>query len=366
MKHKIIILLLISNLAIFAQQSDPVYLSILGKPSTFAGEFKPMPRESNRQISFSALLYTLNTDTAALRKNVEEDLDSAESSGYPVLLKLDDWNFNSASSDSDMVEWTGWPAQGHKYGHPVDKRWINWGEWFWVETPGNFESIKFRKEIECKLVSVIIPPIVARLKKWRAENREYLFAGIVVGWETGYYNMKGYGTINLNPLPAYKNLTYKESDEINTGYAALSSRGYTRDSVKHLSSMQNKSEEQVIHDLMTDVAHDYAEFWARICCQNGIPRERIYTHFTAVSSIPESKSPLPFIDGRIFPLKAAVNEYSRPGVTATDYLIDIDTVSHIFNSLNHKEWGAVELDFSDSTRTEKGAAQILGHLTDKG
>ena len=47
--------------------------------------------------------------------------------------------------------------------------------------------------------------------------------------------------INLKPLPAYNGVTYGDSDEVNTGYAALTARGYTPDSVKQLAVKEKQN-----------------------------------------------------------------------------------------------------------------------------
>ena len=346
--------------------TDPTYLTILGEPGTFSQQFKPMPKDSNRQIAFSILLYTLITPIKDLRTQVEHALDTAEKTGYPVLIQLDDWNYNPPSSDPRLVEWTDWPAPGQSYGPLVKRRWINWGSWFWVEAPRNFESPELRADVEKRLLNGVLPPIVSRLKKWTAEGRKYLFAGLVVGWESGYYTIKGTGVIDLRPKPIYKGVIYSDSDEVNTGYAALTARGYTADSVKQLASKENRTQAQVIHDLMADVVQDYTTFWAKLCYESGVPKDRIYTHFTAVSSMPESQAPVSFGDGRVLPLEAATNRYSRPGVTAADFVINIDTTSQTFQKLGYPDWGGVEIELTNSTRTEQGAFQFLNHLADSG
>jgi hypothetical protein len=349
-----------------AQSNDPTYLAILGWPGSFTQQFTPRPKSSNRHIAFSILLKTLITPVRELRAQVTQALDTAEQTGYPVLFQLDDWNYNLPSSDPKLVEWTNWPTAGQSHGSLVKRRWINWGTWFWVEAPRNYESPEFRADIKERLQEGILPLIVARLRKWNSEGRGYLFAGLVVGWESGYYTMKGTGVINLNPLPTYNGVTYSDSDEVNTGYAALTARGYTSDSVKQLAVMENKTEAQVIHDLMALVVHDYAAFWSNVCFKCGVPKDRIYTHFTAVSSMTESESPVPFSDGRVLPLEEAANPYSRPGVTAADFVINLDTTSQVYNNLGYSAWGAVEIELSDATRSENGAFQFLSKLADRG
>jgi hypothetical protein len=349
-----------------AQSNDPAYLTILGWPGTFTQQFNPGIKERRRQIAFGIMLKTLITPVKELRIQVKQALDTAEQTGYPVLFQLDDWNYNPPSSDPNLVEWTTWPASGQSYGSLVKRRWINWGTWFWVEAPRNYESPVLRADVKQRLQRGVLPLITARLRKWNKEGRGYLFAGIVVGWESGYYTIKGTGVINLKPLPAYNGVTYGDSDEVNTGYAALTARGYTPDSVKQLAVKENKTEAQVIHDIMAVVVHDYSEFWANLCFKSGLPRERIYTHFTAVSSLLETESPVPFSDGRVLPLEAATNKYSRPGVTAADFVINLDTTSRAFHNLGYSDWGAVEIEFTDATRTENGAFQFLNRLADSG
>jgi len=349
--------------ALASTEVDPTYLTVLGQPEEFAAEFPAMPADSGRQIGFAILLYTLKTPVEQMVRQVEEALDKAEETGYPVLVHLDDWNYPSPSTDPDVVEWTAFPSPGEAHGPLVRRRWINWGSWFTVEAPPNYESPKFRADVKQR-VEAVSRPIADRLGRWHAEGRAYLLAGVVVGWESGFHTM-------LNPgageRPRAGDEVLGDDEIVRTGYAALTARGWTVASVRDRARREGKPEARVLDGLMHNVVHDYTAFVAGVCRSAGIPQERIYTHYTGLAALPEASVPEPLReDGRNIPLWAAINPDSRPGITATAPWTDIDRAAAIFRDHDRREWGAVEVEFTDATRSEDAALSYLESLTNGG
>lgn len=344
---------------------DTKYFIILGDIDTFSQYFPPSAPNKPRQIGFGLVLYTLNTPPETLRTQVIAALDKAEKSGYPVLIHMDDWNYPAPSSDPEEVEWTDWPAAGSKTGPVVKNRWINWGTWFAVEAPRNFESRKVRDDVKMRLTKFILPPIIDRLKRWRKQGCEYLFAGVVTGWETGFYDSTVYGLTDPAGWPQDGKVKYTAEDNVETGFAALTARGYNADKVERLAKAKGITPKQVRRELLTDVVHDYIEFWTRLCSKAGLPKNRIYTHLTGAITTPNIPQILAD-NGCVLPIATSVNSYSRPGVTVMDGVVDIPTLGRDFRKMRQPDWGAVEMEFGNNSRTEKGANAHLDALTREG
>jgi hypothetical protein len=343
--------------------AEPTYLIILGQPEEFASEFPPAAPGGERLVGFGPVLYTLKTPSEQLVTQVSAQLDKAEQTGYPVMVHLDDWNYPSPSTDPEVVEWTAFPAEGESHGPLVRRRWINWGSWFVVEAPPNYESRGFRAEVQPRF-SAVAHAIAVRLERWRGEGRSQLFAGLVVGWESGYYTADDF---RPGERPRAGAESFGDDEIVRTGYAALTARGHTAASVRDSARKANTSEAQVLRDLMVGVVHDYTAFLTAVCRAAGVPAERIYTHYTGVAALPPESMPGPLReDGRNLPLWAAVNGDSRPGITATVPWTDVGRAAAMFREAGRGDWGAVEVEFTEQTRAEDAAFAYLDALSTNG
>jgi len=343
--------------------AEPIYLAILGQPEEFSAEFPPAGPESDRQVGFGVLLYTLSSPVDLMVKQVEDALDKAERTGYPVLIHMDDWNYPAPSTDPDVVEWTAFPAEGEGHGPLVRRRWINWGSWFTVEAPPNYESRAFRRDVGGRFWA-ISRAIATRLRRWRAEGRAYLLAGVVVGWESGFYTAPEFGP---GAEPRAGDQVLGSDERVLTGHAALTARGYTASAIRRMATEEREPEARVLHRLMRSVVHDYTAFLASVCRLAGIPQDRIYTHYAGLGALPaETVPPDVREDGRNMPLWAAINPNSRPGITATVPWTDVDRAAGILREQGRREWGAVEVEFTDRTRDEDSAVRYLDAMGDNG
>jgi hypothetical protein len=344
-----------------APAPDPTYLAILDSPDHFSAEFPQKAHDCPRQIAWGTVLYTLTTPLAELQRNVEAALDTSEKTGYPVLIHLDDWNFPPPSTDPDWVEWTAFPKPGETHGPLVKRRWLNWGSWVVTGPPPNYESPKFRAFMRSQLEAGVAKPIAQRLSRWRNEGRANLFAGLVVGWESGYYS---FPPPVPNPRPTAGKETFQDDEVVTTGYAALTRRGYTAERLATEARARHISEKDLFRELMCRVVHDYSEYLCGICARAGIPTDRIYTHYTP--AITASAPAVAAADGRLLPLSTAVNSYSRPGFTMTRGWADLPKVADEMRRIGRREWGAVELEIVPGSRTEQEALEQFDWLTQRG
>jgi len=160
---------------------------------------------------------------------------------------------------------------------------------------------------------------------------------------------------------------FGDDEVVRTGYAALTARGHTAASIRELARTQRKPEAQVLRELMVGVVHDYTAFLTAVCRSAGVPGDRLYTHYTGVSALPAEAIPGSLKeDGRTLPLRAAINADSRPGITATVPWTDVSRAGAGFREAGRSDWGAVEVEFTEQTRSEDAALAYLNSLTANG
>jgi hypothetical protein len=351
-------LVLTNTFTITVNEDEKQYFIIHGAPNQTSlqnREFPAMNPGSRRQVAFAPLLLPLVTPVEDLRNAVNRCLDSAEQSGYPVFFHLDDWNHTPIApdqsptgaeyqNDPEMVEWTAFPAQGEEHGPLLVRRWLNWGSWQVLGPSPNFESPKFRELMRERLADGIAKPIADRVAKWKQEGRYYLFAGIDVGWETGYYTMDHIAPGML-----------QGENNINTGYAALHARGHNAASVAQVAAQNGITVRKAHQLLMNDVKRDYTAFLTRAVHESGISKNRIYTHYAQVGFLPND--PLQD-DGRASTIEATINDYSRTGFTgsATEKQGEI---AELLAKHGRSKFGIVELNFFPDLLQEDYAHQYF-------
>ena len=341
---------------------EPIYMVILGEPEAFSKQYPAVPADRDRQIGFGVVIKMLNTPREAIRQQVAAALDKAETNGYPVLIHVDDWNFTPPEwNDPEIVEWTAFPEPGERFGPPVKRRWINWGSWILAGPPPNVESSKFREYARERLEKEIADPIALRLKRWKTEGRSHLFAGLVVGWETGFYTAD---TIDLTKRPNSGNQTFGDDERIRTGYAALTARGHTAAAITERAQREGKTQNALMNELMWGALHDYSESLCNVSQRAGLPRERIYTHYTAIGTVPDRGRI--HADGMLAPLPTAANPSSRPGYTMTYKWFDRGVTEKTLAEMRCSEWGAVEVEITNATRSETAALAHFDWLTRHG
>ena len=341
---------------------EPNYMIILGGPESFSKQYPAVPADRDRQIGFGVVIKMLNTPREEIRKQVESALDKAEATGYPVLIHVDDWNFTPPDwKDPEIVEWTAFPEPGERFGTTVKRRWINWGSWIVAGPPPNVESSKFREYARERLEKDIAGPIALRLKEWKTGGRSHLFAGLVVGWETGFYTADH---IDLTKRPSSGDQTFGDDELVRTGYAALTARGYTAAAITERAQREGKTQKALMQELMWGALHDYSEYLCDVTRRAGLPRERIYTHYTAIGTVPDRGRI--HSDGMLAPLPTAANPNSRPGYTMTFQWFDRDVTEKTLAEMRCSEWGAVEVEITKPTRSETAALAHFDWLTKHG
>jgi Tol biopolymer transport system component len=317
-----------------------------GRVPDVKAEFGALPAGSPRYVGFSVALLTFTMPVEELRRRVTRALDHAEESGLPVSIQLDDVNFMPEYSDASMVEWTAFPKPGETHGPRAKYYWLNWGNWQALPPPPNFESPAIRQEVSKRLKEGVLPPLLERLARWKKQKRSYLFAGIVVGWETGIPEYRPWKNDPTAPRDEQRHITMTPEERgEQLGYASLHARGWTRQKIEARARETGKSVEDVTTGLLYQVIHDYTAFWAKTVNDAGIPKERIYTHGVAWESVPEQRLPAPWFrkSSRVPPVWVYVNPYCRPGYTMGTGQFEPEAFVRLLKAAGVSEgWGGVE------------------------
>jgi len=274
-----------------------------------------------RRLAFSDVIYSMEMTDAQIRSSLQQYFNTSESLDLPFLVHVDFeyfwksrpdlWNwFDPAQPGYDPenknnVEWSDWNT-------PVKAHYLNWGSIVTLAPPICYESQEVREVMRQK-AGVIAAEINAWRNKLAASGRDYLFAGVDAGWETGIDSLEG-----LDWVPA--------ADRKHLGYCALSRRGF---------SAANPPSDREYE--LSKAVRDFAEFESRLMADNGIPRAKIYTHIWAVDDYTPHP---PSIQHEHAPLSAAVNGYSRPGVSIYPGVYDAVKVRNLVQGL--ESWGLVE------------------------
>lgn len=263
------------------------------------------------RLGLAFTLSILNSPPGLLIDCLQKLLHTSLESGVPIMIALDGqnwweerpdlWNWwdpdNPGYNPANVfnVEWAGWsPALAVKGG------WRNWGTQIRVAPAPNIASPQFLAENR-KALELLLPVI----KKWCTDlpaEKQYLFAGLKVGWETGIgYNAYFYPDGNSfferwpdsethDPRTGLDTSKGLSGGLLQLGYAAVTASGL-------------KDHGALTRDDIAQVTRNYLSFLARLANEAGISREKIFTHQGGVC---------PPYDIHL-PASAALNDWSYPG-----------------------------------------------------
>ncbi|KLU06775.1 hypothetical protein RISK_001089 [Rhodopirellula islandica] len=301
---------------------------------SMARRFDPMPASSKRMVAYGVQqLRILSRSSDVIRKDVEQALDLAERTGIPVFLHLDScygWGADDTLPAGDqpaalfwqhpeMREWDRFPV-GDELPDRIPRPWFNWGPWC-SPAPAipAFGSPALADFASSQLDEGVLSPLVARLKRWRSENREHLFAGINVAWEAHLPDFsdpllqhlidRENGVVRAEAPRSAKGIEMDRSFlGKQLGNASLHWRGWDEERLVKAAKQEGISRDEKFRQLCYLAIHDYMETLARTCHERGLPSDRVYTHIVALATVKPASTTRP-------PIWTAVNPYSTPGFT---------------------------------------------------
>lgn len=294
----------------------------------------PINPNSSRMYAYGVQqIRILSRSAAVIRDEVNKALDAAEQTGIPIWLHIDPlyaWGADGEASPEEappvkfwehpeMREWIEFPKDG-KLPTYIPRLWFNWGPWCSpIPASPAIGAPKFIEFARNQLREGVLDPLKARLAVWKEDSKEYLFAGINIGWETyipdydetWLRNMSRNGTV---PIKASypKSVEGLEIDQALTGtqlgYASLYWRGWNEERVVAAAQEEGISRDEKFRQLCYESIHDYMESLSRECAEAGLAPHQIYTHIVALATVQEATTWKP-------PIWTAVNPYSTPGFT---------------------------------------------------
>ncbi len=300
----------------------------------------------------------LTQSVEEMREEMNAAFAYAEEYSLPVYFQLDDVNnytrhFGSGAElkyfeHPEMCEWICFPEEGERYGGEkkygnLPRFWYNWGHWRCAEAFPNLASKDLQTFVVSQMKNGVLDPLTSWLDKLKKEGREYLFAGMSVGWETHIpdyspdnpllivdrehlpYNQIAICTdeewkaiVARQPTEPYSKADYYLSDRepqmqlweaAPYGFSALHTLGYDEEKLKAEAAERVISYDDRRKEILYQVIHDYSELLSKTAWEAGIPREKIMTHITGNASYTGRENPF------TPPIWCAVNDYSIPGFT---------------------------------------------------
>lgn len=276
-----------------------------------------------RQLGFSVGPLSLDHSDEELRAIIRESFSIADEKTLAVGFHLDDSMFwmrrADLRQDRNNVEWTDWR------GTIAPDRTIGWAP-SRLAPQLCYESPTVRKEITRIARDVIGKEIRRGLDMLEAKEKEYLFAGVIAGWET--------------------RLDDDRQPRVRVGYCSLHHLGF--------------SAQEPPHDITVElekVVQRWIGLWAKSLTEAGVPEDRLYTHVYPDESLHA-------------PAWTAFNEYANPGFsiypesTKKDFAV-------IYAELKKQERSRWALSEGTNTHVDGGTSGIsweeyLGGLVNHG
>lgn len=295
-------------------------------------KFGPVDPAASRMIGYGIQqIRILTRSTAFVAARVNDALDAAERTGLPVWLHVDPmygWGADTEASAADapsvkfwkhpeMREWREFPGEDDKLPGNIPRLWFCWGPWCSLPAAPAIGSPAFVEFARTQLRDGVLVPLAARLTRWKTEGREYLFAGINIGWEvhiphypTNWISSRAADGFIRAKFP--ENVAGLKMDEsligAQLGYASLFWRGWDEKKLQAAADRKGISRDRMFLQLVYECIHDYMQVLAKECNHYGIEPDKVYTHIVALATVgkPDSNRP---------PIWTAVNPYSTPGFT---------------------------------------------------
>lgn len=210
------------------------------------------------------------------------------------------------------VEWHGWD------GPPNKVRYLNHGVLERLPPNMCFTSKTARAEVTRIVSRVIAPVLREELARLKAEGKEALFAGVLVGLEPSIDDYS-------KPDPDLAKMMQQDGATAGPlGYRALLDRGYSADKPPH-----------DFRKALAEIVQETIAFWCKQFVDAGIPTENLYPHVAAPAPIEVMNAPI----------WTAFNKYSRPGWSTYPVAVLGESFKPIYDELTKRgnpAWAGVE------------------------
>lgn len=294
-----------------------ILMNVMGQNSNPTKDFQQISSTFGSQlgkktsVGVGYIISYLDTSPQHADNDLRRFLKLSEQYSLPVVIKLsgeqywryrpDLWNWWDKSKpgynpkNKYNVEWYSWsPDSAVKIG------WRNWGRQVRVLPMPNLMSPAYRAACDSEMARLV--PILAHWWRSLPADKKYLFAGIIVGWESSI-GVNNWYYPNGNALldkpedldPTYKIQVYD-----------LPSRGFKTIGYAAVSTLGLAHSGKLTEDQIAKVVQVHLERLSKICADYGIPRDHIFTHCGGWGVGDPNSA-------------AALNSYSCPGWSFYDY-----------------------------------------------
>ncbi len=290
------------------------------------GEISP---SAPRMYAYGIQQVFLTRSSSYIHSELDTLFSLAEQENIPLFIHIDPiygWGADLENSTADaptikywnnetMREWIEFPSDDKHLPIRIPRTWFNWGSW--CSPVSAFPAIGAPAYLEFasqQLFQTIVEPLIHWRIRLNQENRTYLFAGINIGWETHIFDYRDIDPTHLPnaswPINA-RNISMQQWEAgTQLGYASLYWQGWNETKLTDEAQRRNMTRNDLFNTLCYAMVHDYLQTLARVCTENGIPKDHVFTHIVPMASVNPS-----WIRPTIPPIWTAVNSYSIPGFT---------------------------------------------------
>jgi hypothetical protein len=222
-----------------------------------------------------------------------------------------------------------WNVDWVNFETPMKLNRRNWGGGeFVLAPPPNLAvhtraGLTYRQVVEDRY-QAIISSLVKVLERWQKTDKMYLFAGITIGTEVSLNASVGPDDFSPYGFRAVQDWVCPESEPI-------------------CGSTQLANQKQ-LQQARQDVVAEYLETMSKLAVLEGLPKQRIYTHIWGEAEIGQAAY-APYH-------QAAINSYSRPGISLYGYATDPLSLfpwQQTLKKAGFPEWGGVEFSADKTT-----------------
>lgn len=291
----------------------------------------------NIQVGVGCIISYFQAPCEKVRERLDRYLNLSRTFDLPLVIQLDGeqwwgarpdlWNWWDPGGPGYQpenrmnVEWTGWTSDS-----AVRIGWRNWGRQLRVQPMPNLMSPRYRAACR-EAMGELVPRILAWWHQLPAD-RQYLFVGIKVGWESaiGVNNWYYPGGNQLLGRSASTDPTYGLTPD------SLPARGVEAIGYAAVKTLGLADSGTLTAAELTKVVQTHLADLSRFCARLGVPRGRLFTHGGG------------WAPGESL-YTAAVNPYSCPGWSFYDHASDPRGDTTAMSALGSSDapwWGAVE------------------------
>lgn len=323
--------------------TSPTLDSWLAKVHNIYGNtYKDEPVQVAFGVCGPFLLYQTVDEMKAI---IDQGFELAVKYSMPVYFQIDDmgyWANNPTivnGTEQTFIENTQWHETRSFATDDYAKYWFNWGTWNYAPRVPALGVPEFQSWIENQMEYGVVRPILENVKKLIAMDKQYLFAGIAIGWESNVCDAREYPVgAEATHIEGGPTAVIEEEDLVIPFYRSLQAMtGISSQAELEAATLPagvsiedegaetvSKEEAIIIYNAFRAV-QQYSEKIAKVTALTKlddfdyrIPRTKIFTHIIAKDSLYTSDG-MNVINSKSTPssppIDAAVNPYCTPGFT---------------------------------------------------